>query len=155
MTQRLRGWWRRPGGGAEVMRIAWPLIVSNSFWTIQILIDRILLSQQSSEAGAAAMAAAMLFWTPLTLFQFTVNYATTFVAQYTGAGRPERTGPAVWQAYRFALLAGVGCVGLVPLVDPLVAAVGHTARLQELEATYLRCLCFAALPILLTAAACS
>ena len=117
MTQGLRRWWRRPGGGAEVMRLAWPLILSNSFWTIQITIDRILLSQQSSEAGAAAMAASLIFWTPLTLFQFTVNYATTFVAQYTGAGRPERTGPAVWQAYRFALLSGVGCMGLVPLVE--------------------------------------
>ena len=37
--------------------------------------------------GGAAMAGALLFWAPLTLLQNTANYATTFVAQYVGAGR--------------------------------------------------------------------
>src|SRR5438105_15959883 len=87
-----------PGGARELLTLALPLILSNSFWTLQITIDRILLSRLSSDAVGAAMPAVLVFWTPLTLFQFTANYATTFVAQYVGAGRPHRVGPAVWQA---------------------------------------------------------
>src|SRR5262249_58375913 len=94
--------WQGPGGGGEVMRLALPLIVSNSFWTLQITIDRVLLSRYSSDAVAAAMPAVLLFWTPLTLLQNTAGYSTTFVAQYLGAGRPQRIGPVVWQALHFS-----------------------------------------------------
>jgi MATE family multidrug resistance protein len=129
------------------------LILSNSFLTLQITVDRALLSKSSSEAVAAAMPAALLYWTPLTLLQNISNYATTFVAQYTGAGRPHRVGPAVWQALYFSLAAGLGFLALLPLAGPVVALGGHSARVQELELIYFRCLAFAALPALIVAAA--
>jgi multidrug resistance protein, MATE family len=150
----LRGW-HGEGGGREVLLLAWPLIVGNSLWTVQITLDRILLSRTSSDTVGAAMAAAMLFWTPLTLFQFTANYATTFVAQYSGAGQPRRVGPVVWQALYFSVLAGLAFIGLAPFAETIVAVGDHPAELQELEAVYFRCLCFAALPTLITAAATS
>jgi MATE family multidrug resistance protein len=143
----------RPGGTAELLRLALPLILSNSFWTLQIAIDRAFLSRLSSDAVAASMPAAILFWTPLTLLQNTANYATTFVAQYVGAGRRLRVGPAVWQAIYFAMAAGVLFLLFYPFAEPLVALGGHSARLQGLEVTYFHCLCFSALPILITAAA--
>jgi MATE family multidrug resistance protein len=143
------------GGSRELLRLAWPLILSNSCWTLQIALDRILLSRSSSAAVGAAMAAALLFWTPILLFQNIANYATTFVAQYTGAGQHHRVGPAVWQALHFGVLAGLAFLGLIPLADILVSLGGHAAEIQELEATYFRCLCFSALPTLVTAAASS
>src|SRR5262249_47371242 len=130
-----------------------PLILSNSFWTLQITIDRILLSRYSSDAVAAAMPAAMLFWTPLALLQNTAGYSTTFVAQYKGAKRFTRIGPVVWQAVYFSVLGGLAFLALVPLAAPLFALGGHPARVQALEATYFGCLCFSALPTLVTAAA--
>jgi MATE family multidrug resistance protein len=143
----------RAGGAAEVLRLAWPLVLSNGLWTLQITLDRILLSRTGSAAVGAAMAAAMLFWTPLTLLQNVAGYSSTFVAQYTGAGQPRRVGPAVWQALHFSFVAGVAFLGLVPLAGPLVALGGHAPELQRLEADYFRCLCFSALPFLVTAAA--
>src|SRR4051794_21870368 len=95
--QERANWWNGPAGGREVLRIAWPLILANSFATLELMLDRILLSWHHSDEVGAAIAAAMLFWTPLTLFQFTINYVTSFVAQYRGASQPERVGPAVWQ----------------------------------------------------------
>jgi MATE family multidrug resistance protein len=144
--------WRGDGGGRELLRLAWPLILSNSFWTLQIALDRIFLSRSSSDAVAAAMVAAVLFWTPLLLFQNTANYATTFVAQYVGAGQPHRVGPVVGQALYFSVVGGLVFMALAPLADPLVALVAREPALRELEATYLRCLCFTALPTLVTAA---
>ena len=110
--------------------------------TLQITIDRILLSQAGSDAVAAAMPAALLYWTIFSLLQNTANYATTFVAQYTGAGRPERVGPSVWQALYFSLAFGTAFMGLVFLARPLIGFGGHSPAIQELEVIYFQYLCF-------------
>jgi MATE family multidrug resistance protein len=144
---------RTAGGVGELLRLAWPLVLSNGLWTLQITLDRVLLSRSSSEAVGAAMVAVMLIWTPLALLQSTAAYSMTFVAQYTGAGQPHRVGPAVWQALHFSTAAGLAFAALAPLAGPLAALAGHAPALQALEADYFRCLCFSALPTLLTAAA--
>src|SRR6266566_9545678 len=143
------------GGAAELLKLALPLIVSNSFWTLQILIDRVLLSRYSDDAVAASMPAVLLYWTPFALVQHTANYATTFVAQYHGAGRPRRIGPAVWQAFYFSLFAGIAFLGLRHVSAPLVALGEASPHVQALEVTYFNCLCFCALPALFVASASS
>src|SRR5579883_2684784 len=143
----------KEGGARELLGLAWPFILSNSLWTLQIALDRIFLSRAGGDGVGAAMVTAALFWTPITLFQYMTNYATTFVAQYIGADQPHRVGPAVWQALYVSVAGGLLFLGLVPLAHPLIALGGHLPPLQEMEATYFRCLCFAALPILVTAAA--
>ena len=147
--------WRRPCGWGDVWRIALPLILSNSVWTLQITIDRVLLGQLSSDAVGAAMAAVMVFWTPLALLQSTAAYATTFVAQYYGAGRHDRVGASVWQAVYFATATGLAFLALVPVAPQIIALGGHSPTLQALEVDYFRCMCFSALPTLLVAAVAS
>jgi MATE family multidrug resistance protein len=156
MPSRLGERWNANGGGRELLALAWPLIVSNSFFTLQIALDRALLSRHASETVGAAMPAVLLFWTPFAFVQFTANYVSVFVSQYVGAGRPNRVGPAIGQALYFSIGAGVLFVAaVVPLADVVVFLIGHTEALQADEATYLRCLAFAAPPMLLTAAASS
>lgn len=137
-----------------VLRLAWPLILSNSFWTVQIMVDRMVLSWSSGADVAAGMMSALAFWAPLNLMMYTVGYVSTFVAQYTGAGRLDRIGPVVWQALFLAIVGGFGFMLLLPLAGPLFALAGHEPALQALEATYFRYLCFSALPVLINAAAC-
>src|SRR5436190_1550358 len=156
LARSLRRTWTHPGGGRELLTLAWPLIVSNSFFTVQYAIDRALLSHHSSDEVGAAMAAVLLFWTPFALLQFTANYVTVFIAQYMGAGRPHRVGTAVGQSLYFSLFAGLAFLAVVaPLANQIVALGGHTPALQVHEAIFLRCLAFAALPMLLTASASS
>jgi MATE family multidrug resistance protein len=140
------------GGSRELLSLAAPLIVSQSFMTVQIFVDTVLLSWYDPRAMAASFPAVMWFWLPFGLLQVTAGYTSTFVAQYTGAGRPHRVGPAVWQGIYFAVLAGLAMLLLVPAAPFLIAAGGHTDALQSLEVSYLRCLAFAALPMLLMAA---
>lgn len=135
-----------------VMRIAWPLIISNIFFTAQILIDRLLLSWYSSDCMAAAGAASMIGMTPIQLLQHTALFATTFVAQYVGANRPHQIGPLVNQTVLFAIISGLLFMTLIPWAGSIIAWVGHDSRLLTLETQYLECLGFTALPITLTAA---
>jgi MATE family multidrug resistance protein len=141
-----------PGGSRELLSLAAPLIVSQSFMTVQVFVDTVLLSWYDPRAMAASFPAVMWFWLPFGLLQVTAGYTSTFVAQYTGAGRPHRVGPAVWQGIYFAALAGLAMLLLVPAAPLLISAGGHSSALQSLETAYLRCLAFAALPMLLMAA---
>src|SRR6516165_6303395 len=113
-----------PGGTRELLRLAWPLVLSNSILMAQIILDRVLLSHFSLASVAAGFSSTILFWAFLALFQFTANYANTFVAQYTGAGRPERVGPIIWQAVWFALRVGIAFQLLQPFAGWIVALGG-------------------------------
>jgi MATE family multidrug resistance protein len=62
----------------------------------------------------------------------TAGYTSTFVAQYTGAGRPHRVGPAVWQGIHFAVLAGLVMLLLAPAASFIIATGGHSTALQAL-----------------------
>ena len=141
-----------PGGSRELISLALPLVVSQSFMTIQVFVDTVLLARHDPREMAASFPAVMWFWLAFGLLQVTAGYVSTFVAQYTGAGRPHRVGPAVWQGIHFALISGVLFLLMVPAAPYLIALGGHTPALQTLEVIYLRCLCFAALPMLVMSA---
>ena len=140
----------RPGLRALLM-LAWPLVVSNSFTTIQVTIDRLFLSWYTIDAATAAVSAVIVFWLPFVLLWTVAGYVATFVAQYTGAGRPHRVGPAVWQGLYFAVAAGLVFLTAIPFSDGIFARIDHAPALQPLEATYFRCMCWFALPALITA----
>src|SRR5437764_1001462 len=137
---------RGPGGSWELLRLAAPLVLSSSFFTIQITADRLMLSQQNSEIVGAAMLGGITYWTPLALLYFTAMYTSTFVAQYVGAGRKERVGAAVWQGIYFSLFAGLGFLLLIPLLRPYANLVSDSPEVREPMVQYLFCLCFATLP---------
>lgn len=142
----------RPGGSRELLGLALPLVVSQSFMTAQIFLDTILLSWHNPLEMAASFPAVMWFWLGFGLLQVTAGYVSTFVAQYTGAGRPQRVGPAVWQGIHFAVIAGLLFMLVAPAAPFLISLGGHSQAIQPLEVTYLQCLSFAALPMLILAA---
>src|SRR5262249_24170209 len=140
------------GGSRELLALAAPLVLSQSFMTVQVFVDTLLLSWHDPREMAASFPAVMWFWLPFGLLQVTAGYTSTFVAQYTGAGRPHRVCPAVWQGIHFAVLAGLVMLLLVPAAPFIISAGGHSTALQPMEVAYLRCLAFAALPMLVMAA---
>jgi MATE family multidrug resistance protein len=61
------------------------------------------------------------------------SYASVFVAQHHGAGRPDRIGPCVRQSILLSLLSGAAVFGLSRLLAPILAALGHAPELAALE----------------------
>jgi MATE family multidrug resistance protein len=146
-----RRWWNEPGGGRELLAVAYPLILSNMSFTVQMTVDRVFLTWYSREAVAGAAAAMFVIWTLMGLFVATGEYVTTFIGQYYGAGRPRRIGPAVWQGIYFAVLAGGLGAALSPLVGPIFEAAGHDPAVRRSEVTYARLLLLGAFPVVLMA----
>ena len=149
MQQRLTNYWNGAGGGREVFKIALPLIISTSAYTLQMFIDRVFLMWYSSDAMAAAMFSGMADFTIFSLFLGTALYVNTFVAQYDGAGRAHRVGASIWQGVYFSLGAGLLMAAIAPFAGMIVGWAGHEAAVQREEEAYLRILLIGSLPALL------
>ncbi len=142
----------KPGGSRELLNLALPLVVSQSFMTVQVFVDAVLLSRHDPLEMAASFPAVMWYWLFFGVLQVTAGYTSTFVAQYTGAQRAHRVGPAVWQGIHFAVVAGLLFLVVVPLSSWFISLGGHTPEIQRLETIYLKCLAFAGLPMLVMSA---
>ncbi len=136
----------------NLLKMAWPLIVANSFWNLQLTVDRIYLGHFSTEALAASMAVMGVFWVPMALLQQTAAYLMTFVAQYFGAKEEHKIGPAVWQALYVCFIGGILFLGLIPLSPALFSAIGHSESIRPLEIEFFNAISFSALPAAVVAA---
>ena len=155
VIRRLQRRWGAEGGYREFLIIAFPLILSTASWSIQHFIDRVFLTWYSTEALAAALPAGMTNFIFLSFFIGIAQYVNTFVAQYTGAGRPERVGPAIWQGVYLALLSGLLALGLAAVSTPLFELIGHDPTVRQAETVYFRVLCYGiGVHVLSTTASC-
>ncbi|MBY0472581.1 hypothetical protein K2X30_15560 [bacterium] len=135
-----------------LLSLAWPLIIANSFWNLQLTIDRIYLGMYSTEALGAAMAVMGVFWVPMALLQQTASYLTTFVAQYTGAKEEKKIGACVWQAFYVSVIGGTAFLLLNFGSEWFFGKVGHSPTIQKLEVDYYNSIAYSALPTALMAA---
>lgn len=134
------------------MVIALPLIISTVSWTVMNFVDRMFLLWYSMPAMAAAMPGGLVFFTVVCLPLGITMYGNTFVAQYHGANRPDRIGPAVGQALRVAVYSIVPILLIVPWADDLFQWAGHGELIASHETLYLRTLLFGAGGMLISAA---
>lgn len=132
-----------PACGADnvrrrVLAISLPLAAGMASNLIIQFCERLFLGGYSLEALAAVAPAAQAAFWGAAFFLGAVNYLGVFVAQYVGAGRPERVGAVVRAGVGFSLLAGLplGALGLA--AGPLLAWVGHPPEVRALEEAYLR-----------------
>jgi len=140
-----------PGGGREVLEISTPLMLTQVSYTLQVFVDRLFLTWYSTDAMAGAVTGYFSTIALIGLFSSVGEYATAFVAQYLGAGRRERIGPAVWQGIYFALASGLLVAALAPLAGTLFTAAGHPPALRESEVAFARVLMHGAFFTILSA----
>ena len=144
MLHRLKRRWRSEAGYRQLLRVSFPLILSTGSISIMLFVDRMLLSWYSTESIAAVLPAGILNWALLCPFFGTCMYTSTFVAQYTGAGRPERVGAALWHGLFLAVLGGAYMPVWGPFADEIFAVFGLSPEIQEMETAYFRILNFCA-----------
>jgi len=149
LSKALQHRWQGPGGCGQVLRIALPLVISTAAHTIQLFVDSVFLMSSSRDEMAAAASAGIVNFTISSLFFGTITYVDTFVAQYSGAARPGRVGPAVWQGIYFAIIAGVLTLCFIPAANSIFTWAGHGTTIRAHEIVYFRILCIGAAPMLI------
>lgn len=147
----VRRTWTGPGGGGEVWRIAYPLILSQMSLTVQMFFDRVFLTWHSAEGVAGVVTSGFFCYVLIIFFTATGEYLTTFVAQYVGAGRLHRIGPVVWQGLYFSLLAAGAIALFQPLAAPLFRAANHEPGVLSAELAYSRIILLGSFPAVLMA----
>ncbi|TIH17473.1 MATE family efflux transporter [Marinifilum sp. JC120] len=148
----MKSMWNKPFGYKHVLDISMPLAVSMASTTIMQVTDRIFLGHYSMEAIAAALPAGIMSFLFISFFMGVASYVNVFIAQYTGAAKPERVASSLWQGIYFALGSWVilGIMGF--WLTPLLESGGHPPEVLELEIQYFRILMLGAgLPVLDTA----
>lgn len=125
-----------PGGYRDVLRIGLPLVASLGSVTVMHFTDRVFLAHYSLDALAASMPSGIAAFLFTCFFIGLVSYVNVFVAQYTGAGRHEEVGPALWQGIWLALAAWVVLIALSFIGPWLFALADHPPEVRALEETY-------------------
>jgi len=142
--------WSAPNGYRQVLAISLPLVASMSSQTVMQFVDRLFLAHYSVEAIAAAVPGGMLSFLLSSVFLGVAGYISTFVAQYIGAGSPDRVGASLWQGIYFCFISGAVLAGLSFLADPIFELAGHAPEVRPLEAIYFQVLTAGAVFNLLT-----
>lgn len=96
---------RIPGGSAEMIAVALPMVVSLSCDTMMTFTDRWFLSKLGEDLMNAAFIGGLSAFVIQTFFTGLIGYSTAMVAQEYGAGRTTRCRLATVQAMWVALLA--------------------------------------------------
>ncbi|MDL2285246.1 MATE family efflux transporter [Desulfovibrio sp. OttesenSCG-928-F07] len=132
----LKRHWNAPQGYKDILRIGLPLVASMVSSTVMQFTDRLFLSRYSLDTIAASGFAGMTSLTLLMTFQGICSYATVLAAQYVGARRPERVGPAMWQgiwcAAIFSVLLLVSCL----FAKSFFGLSSHEPEIKQLEIQY-------------------
>ncbi|MGL6196642.1 MAG: MATE family efflux transporter, partial [Thermoguttaceae bacterium] len=136
------GWWTRPCGGFDILRLAIPLIISAGSISLMNFTDRTFLMWYSENAMTASFQAGLLFWTLISLPMHTSAFTNTFVSQYFGVGKYHRIGPVVWQGIWFGLIVMPFMILSTPLYDRIFIYFKHAPELLPLENSYLRIVIF-------------
>lgn len=141
-----------PGGYREVLRIAYPLIISTASFSVMQFVDRVFLARHSAVSIQAALPAGLLAFTLCSAFMALAGYANTFVAQYFGSGNRAGCSQATAQGVWVALFSWPLILALIPLGRFLLRAAGHPPEVLAEELDYFTILMLGGVSIPLGAA---
>jgi putative MATE family efflux protein len=122
-----------------VNRLAWPVILENTFQTALGVVDLALVSRLGANAIAGVGTATQLMWLAIAAFAAVATGTTVLVAQAIGAGGRQGAN----QATKQSLLMGVAISVVIAVVvsanaERIVAVLGPQPEVVRLGATYLR-----------------
>jgi putative MATE family efflux protein len=133
-----------------LLRLAWPVMLSNLFQTLYNFTDRLWLARW----GPIGIAAIQLSF-PLVFLSISVASGITvagiaLISQYTGAGREEEANLAAGQVVVFcAALAAILAIAGVFLARPIMGLMGAETDLATAAAGYLQII-FLGVPVMFT-----
>ncbi len=127
---------RGEGGAAELLRIAYPMILSTASSTVMQFINRVFLAHYSPDALAACVPAGLLSFVFACFFFGVVSYTNAFVSQYYGRGKTASVSVAVWQGVWLAVFSALLLLALTPLGYYIIDHSGHAPAVIVLERQY-------------------
>lgn len=120
----------------RVLRLVWPLALGMANNAIMQFTDRVFLAQESVASLEAILPASMLAFVFVGFFQSLVTYSGTFVAQYTGAGKPCGATRSFHAGLALSALSAIVLAAFIPLGNQVFAWCGHSPEVLAREQSY-------------------
>lgn len=95
----------KQGSFRELLTLALPLMLSTFSVMTMWFVDRLFLAHYSIEAMNASVNATTFGWSFIGTAMVLTGISEVFVAQFNGAGSPEKIGEPVWQMIWVALFS--------------------------------------------------
>jgi len=132
---------------SSLLRLAWPVMLSNLFQTLYNFVDRFWLARSSTVAIAGLQLAWPLIFLVISLGAGMTVAGTALVAQYTGAQRRDQANLAAGQVLSFTLALSfvLALVGVL-IARPILGLMGAEPALMAASSSYLRII-FAGIPL--------
>ncbi|MEZ5555535.1 MATE family efflux transporter [Haliea sp.] len=124
------------GQTRELLRLALPMVVSQSAFALMVFTDRLFLSRIDALHIASALGGGVTFFVSVSLFIGVMSYATALVAQYYGSGQLQKCPRVLTQGVIMALACQPLLVVIAWGMGGLFAAMGHPPEQVILERQY-------------------
>ena len=132
----VKDWHYDPQTLSTLVRMAVPMIVSQSAFAIMIFTDRWFMAQLSPTHMAATLGGGVSWYFTIALFIGILSYATALTAQYLGANEPHKCSRVITQG----VLMSLACIPILLVLGGILrnmfAWMGHAEAQLELEETY-------------------
>lgn len=141
-----------PGSRSELLRVAFPLVLSSGSLSLMSATDRIILTGYSADGLAAVTPASMLHWTVACIPLGTILYANTFISQFEGAGQRDRMMASLWQSIWLAVVCGLLLLACIPFSEFIFTLADQPREVIRYEVAYFNTLCSGSICLLLSTA---
>ncbi len=126
------------GGLREVWQLALPVILTQISMTTMGVVDSAMVGRLGATELAATGFGSIWTWTIFCGFIGTATGVQTFVSQDYGADQKARCGSWTWHgAWIMAPVTLAAALGVIALVEPMLALLAPSAEVQPLAANYM------------------
>ena len=120
----------------HLLNVALPIVISRASYSVMLFVNRLFLSRVGKYELAASMSGGLTSMVLSAFVEGVVGYVTALVAQYYGAGRPEKCTQSTTQAIYLALASYPILLAFMPLIRVFFRLTGQEPALTELAIVY-------------------
>ena len=125
-----------PSTTNELLRLAYPMVVSQGAFAVMIFTDRFFMSMVSPTHMAASLGGGVASFFCMSLFIGVLSYTNALVAQYFGRGELAKCPRVVTQGLVLTAVFIPVLLLLGQFVSDMFLFMGHAPELATLESTY-------------------
>jgi MATE family multidrug resistance protein len=126
----------RKGSTSEVVRLAWPIVISMLSYTAMGVADTLFVGWVGKTEVAAVGLAIMAYFLVNGFFLGALNGVKVVSAQAVGGGDPRRADSAAWAGVLLAVPFGLFVIGLGFFKETLFDCMGGTEAVRSLAGEY-------------------
>ena len=128
----------RPGGYYEVLKLAYPIVISMVSRTVMTFVDTAMVGRLGTSQMAAVGLAGIATWTILSFFSGLLTCINTFVAQHHGAKQPRMVAIITWQGLYLAFGSYLLLILVSQFSSYLFVLMRPSLEVQQFGTTYIQ-----------------